>query len=149
MEDLADFLGSQPPFDTVGADDVARVAAVTEIESYPAGKTIFSQGAGPVEYLWVVRTGSVEIVHNGRVLDLLGPGELFGRASMLSGLPTGFEARGRGHAMLPHTRRDHAGLSWHARTSCGSSPGRVPVTVLGTRVSARRRSIRFSAASRR
>jgi CBS domain-containing protein len=93
MEDLADFLGSHPPFDTVAADDVARVAAVTEIESYPAGETIFSQGAGPVEYLWVVRTGSVEIIHDGRVLDLLGPGELFGHASMLSGLPAGFEAR--------------------------------------------------------
>ena len=93
MQDLADFLGSHPPFDTVGTEDVARVAAVTEIECYPAGKTIFSQGTGPVEYLWVVRTGSVEIVHNRRVLDLLGPGELFGHASMLSGLPTGFEAR--------------------------------------------------------
>ena len=30
---------------------------------------------------------------DGRVLDLLGEGELFGHASMLSGLPTGFEAR--------------------------------------------------------
>jgi CBS domain-containing protein len=93
MVDIAGFLAAHPPFDAVGTDEVARVAAVTEIESYPAGKTIFSQGAGPVEYLWVVRTGSVEIVHNGRVLDLLGPGELVGRASMLSGLPTGFEAR--------------------------------------------------------
>jgi CBS domain-containing protein len=93
MEDIADFLASHPPFDGVGTDDVARVAAVTEIEFHPAGKTIFSQGAGPVQYLWVVRTGSVEIVHDGRVLDLLGPGELFGHASMLSGLPTGFEAR--------------------------------------------------------
>jgi CBS domain-containing protein len=93
VEDIADFLASHPPFDGVGTDDVARVAAVTEIEFHPAGKTIFSQGAGPVQYLWVVRTGSVEIVHDGRVLDLLGPGELFGHASMLSGLPTGFEAR--------------------------------------------------------
>ena len=93
MEDLAAFLGSHPPFDAVGSDDVACIAAVTEIEFHAAGETIFSQGAGPVEYLWVVRTGSVEIVHNGRVLDLLGPGELFGHASMLSGLPTGFEAR--------------------------------------------------------
>lgn len=93
MDDIADFLGSHPPFDVMGTDDVTRVAAVTEIESNPAGKTIFSQGAGPVEYLWVVRAGSVEIVHNGRVLDLLGPGEMFGHASMLSGLPTGFEAR--------------------------------------------------------
>jgi CBS domain-containing protein len=93
VDDVADFLGSHPPFDVMGTGEVTRVAAVTEPESYPAGKTIFSQGAGPVAYLWVVRAGSVEIVHNGRVLDLLGPGEMFGHASMLSGLPTGFEAR--------------------------------------------------------
>jgi CBS domain-containing protein len=89
----ADFLGSRPPFDAVGADDLARIAAVTETEVIPRGKTIFSQGAGPVEYLWMVRTGAVEVVHDGRVLDRLGPGELFGQASMLSGLPTGFETR--------------------------------------------------------
>ncbi len=93
MGDIAGFLGSFPPFDAVGADDLARIAAVTETEVIPRGKTIFSQGAGPVEYLWVVRSGSVEIIHDGRVLDLLGPGELFGHASMISGLPTGFEAR--------------------------------------------------------
>ena len=40
-----------------------------------------------------MRRGAVEIIHGGRVLDLLGEGELFGHASMLSGLPTGFEAR--------------------------------------------------------
>src|SRR5262249_37603125 len=93
MEDIASFLGSHPPFDGVGADERARVAAVTEIETFPRGKTIFSEGTGPVEYLRVVRAGSVEILHEGQVLDLLGPGELFGHASMLSGLPTGFEAR--------------------------------------------------------
>src|SRR5215472_12703706 len=93
MEDIAGFLGSHPPFDGLGAGELARVAAVTEIETFPRGERIFSQGAGPVEYLRVVRTGSVEILNDGRVLDLLGPGELFGHASMLSGLPTGFEAR--------------------------------------------------------
>src|SRR5215471_103257 len=93
MEDIAGFLGSHPPFDAVGADELARVAAVTEIEDFPAGKTIFSQGTAPAGYLRIVNTGSVEIIHNGQVLDLLGPGELFGHASMLSGLPTGFEAR--------------------------------------------------------
>jgi CBS domain-containing protein len=66
---------------------------VTQTEVSPAGKTIFSQGAGPVDYLWMVRAGSVEIRHDGRILDRLGPGELFGQASMISGLPTGFEAR--------------------------------------------------------
>jgi len=93
VQDVAGFLGSRPPFDTVGDDDLARVAAVTEAEAVPRGKTIFSQGAGPVGYLWMVRSGSVEVIHHGRLLDLLGPGELFGQASMISGLPTGFEAR--------------------------------------------------------
>ena len=77
----------------MGPDELARVAAVTEIETFHRGERIFSQGTGPVEFLRVVRTGSVEIRHDGQVLDLLGPGELFGHASMLSGLPTGFEAR--------------------------------------------------------
>ena len=93
MEDITGFLASHPPFDAVGADELARVAAVAELEEFPAGKTIFSQGTAPVGYLRIIRTGSVEIIHNGQVLDLLGPGELFGHASMLSGLPTGFEAR--------------------------------------------------------
>jgi CBS domain-containing protein len=90
---VAEFLGSRPPFDAVSADDLARVAAVTRTEVSPRGTTIFSQGTGPVEDLRMVRSGSVEVLNDGRVLDLLGPGELFGQASMISGLPTGFEAR--------------------------------------------------------
>jgi CBS domain-containing protein len=96
MEDIAGFLAAHPPFDAVGADELARVAAVTVIEAIPGGETIFSQGTGPVGNLRMVRAGSVEIIHDGQVLDLLGPGELFGHASMLSGLPTGFEARACG-----------------------------------------------------
>src|SRR3984885_979148 len=87
------FLREHPPFDALDPDDVDRVAAAAEVESHRAGSTIFSQGAEPVEHLRVVRAGAVEIVFDGRVLDLLGEGELFGHASMLSGLPTGFEAR--------------------------------------------------------
>ena len=41
----------------------------------------------------MIREGAVEIVSDGRVLDLLGPGEPFGHASMLTGFPPGFEAR--------------------------------------------------------
>jgi CBS domain-containing protein len=94
VEDIAGFLGSHPPFDAVDAGELARIGAVTQTEVTPHGAAIFAQGAGPVESVWVVRSGSVEVIHDGRVLDLLGPGELFGHASMISGLPTGFEARG-------------------------------------------------------
>ncbi len=87
------FLLGHPPFNALEPSDVERLAAATEIESHSAGSTIFSQGAEPVQYLRVVRSGAVEISANGRLLDLLGEGELFGHASMLSGLPPGFEAR--------------------------------------------------------
>jgi len=91
--EVSRFLHENPPFDALDAAEVDRVAAAAELESFAAGATIFSQGAEPVEYLRVIRTGAVEIVLDGRVLDLLGEGELFGHASMLSGLPPGFEAR--------------------------------------------------------
>ncbi|HTU86579.1 MAG TPA: putative nucleotidyltransferase substrate binding domain-containing protein [Solirubrobacteraceae bacterium] len=91
--EVAGFLRAYPPFDALDEADVDRVAAAAEQEFHRAGETIFSQGAGPVEHLRVIRYGAVEIVFGGRVLDLLGEGELFGHASMLSGLPTGFEAR--------------------------------------------------------
>ena len=90
---MAAFLREHAPFDALPVRDVERVADSAEVEFFLRGTTIFSQDAGPVEHLRVVRAGAVEIVLAGRVLDVLGPGELFGHASMLSGLPPGFAAR--------------------------------------------------------
>jgi CBS domain-containing protein len=91
--DAADFLCAHPPFDALERADVERAAASAEVEFFLAGATIFAQDARPIEHLRVVRTGAVEIVLEDRVLDLLAAGELFGHASMLSGLPPGFTAR--------------------------------------------------------
>ncbi len=41
----------------------------------------------------MIHSGAVDIIHDGRLLDLLGTGDTFGHAAMLSGLPPGFEAR--------------------------------------------------------
>ena len=79
MEDIAAFLGSHPPFDVVDPDELDRIAAVTETEAAARGTAIFAQGAGPVESVWMVRSGSVEVVHDGRVLDLLGLASCSGR----------------------------------------------------------------------
>jgi len=91
--EVAAFLRAWPPFSELRKDDVVRVAGLAELEELPAGITIFAQGEGPVTHLRVIRRGAVEIVSDGHVLDLLGEGEMFGQASMLSGFPPGFEAR--------------------------------------------------------
>jgi CBS domain-containing protein len=91
--DVVDFLRAHPPFDALEAADLERVATATEIEFFLAGSMIFSQSTQPLGHLRVVRTGPVEIVLAEQVLDPLGADELFGQASMLSGLPPGFAAR--------------------------------------------------------
>jgi len=90
--DIFEFLRLHPPFSELERSDVEGVAAAAEVEFHLAGSLIFSQ-AQPNEFLRVIRSGTVEIIHDGRVLDLIGEGEMFGHASMLSGLPTGFAAR--------------------------------------------------------
>ena len=54
---------------------------------------ILSEAGGPVTYLRVIHAGAVDILHDGKLLDLLGAGDAFGHEAMLSGLPPGFEAR--------------------------------------------------------
>ncbi|MFZ0173141.1 MAG: putative nucleotidyltransferase substrate binding domain-containing protein [Acidimicrobiales bacterium] len=93
VPEIVEFLRMHQPFDALEREDVERAAAAAEVEFHGAGTVIFSQGAESSESLRIIRAGAVEVVHDGRVLDLLGVGEMFGHASMLSGLPTGFATR--------------------------------------------------------
>ena len=95
MHDIAEFLSKQDPFLALDPAEIEHLAERVEIEYFEAGATIFRQGEGPPDAMWVLRTGTVELRDRGRVLDLLGEGEPFGHPWMLSGLPTGWEARAR------------------------------------------------------
>ncbi|HEX2360004.1 MAG TPA: putative nucleotidyltransferase substrate binding domain-containing protein [Solirubrobacterales bacterium] len=90
---MAEFLRRYEPFGDLGEEALERLAERSEVEFFAAGTVIFTQGERPQTKVRVVRKGSIELLDRGRVLDLLGEGELFGHPSMLSGLPTGFEAR--------------------------------------------------------
>ncbi len=82
-----------PPFAELDDAMLDELSQSVEIEYHLAGQVIFSASAQALEHVYVVRAGAVEVVSNGEVLDLMGPGEMFGHASMLSGLPPSFEAR--------------------------------------------------------
>src|SRR5207248_8464327 len=93
MHDVVEFLRQFAPFDDLDDGSLESLATNVEVEFFLAGTVIFRQGETPIENVRVVRRGAVELVSDGRVLDILGEGELFGHPSMLSGLPSGFEAR--------------------------------------------------------
>jgi CBS domain-containing protein len=93
VAEIIEFLRQFPPFNELDPESVDQLSETVEVEFHTAGSIIFAKGTQPVDVLRVIRTGAVEVVNDGQVLDLMGPGELFGHASMLSGLPPGFEAR--------------------------------------------------------
>jgi CBS domain-containing protein len=140
MHDIVEFLRLHPPFDDIDEPTLEGLARKVEVEFFPAGSTIFRQGAEPSKHVRVVRRGAVELVDQGSVLDLLGEGELFGHASMLAGLPTGFEARAKedtlcyripADAVVPLLERP-AGVRFVARSLFIRSkpdPGSLPANV--------------------
>ncbi len=91
--EIARFLAQRAPFDTLAPEELGEVVAGTEVEFHLAGSPILTEDGGPVTFLRVIHSGAVDITHAGKLLDMLGPGDTFGHAAMLSGLPPGFEAR--------------------------------------------------------
>ena len=97
MDDVAAFLRRHPPFDSLDADGRGGGGAAPPCRrSYPAGAPILERPeAPPRTHAYVVRRGAVELRSDGRLLDLVGEGELFGFASILAESPLGFVARAR------------------------------------------------------
>ena len=93
MHDIADFLTRHPPFDTLSKDELARVAESAEIEFHAARALILAHAERAAEHAYVVRRGHVELLVDGRLLDALGEGEMFGFTSLLEEAPLGFVAR--------------------------------------------------------
>src|SRR5256885_9840516 len=135
MHDIVEFLRRHAPFDDLSEADLEELAESAAVEFFAGGTTIFRQQEGPMDHVRMVRRGAVELLDRGRVLDLLGEGELFGHPSMLSGLPTGFEARAGedtlcyrlpADAVVPLLARP-AGLRFVARSLLGRpTPATAP-----------------------
>jgi len=88
MHEIAQFLSRHPPFDSLEPERLAEVAAAAEIEFHAAGAPLLSQGGEAATRVGVVRRGAVELRSDGRLLDLLTEGEMFGHPSLLAESPS-------------------------------------------------------------
>jgi len=57
-----------------------------DFESFSAGQTIFQEGQ-PGEAMYVVIEGEVDIVVRGKVINVIGPGELLGEMALIDTKP--------------------------------------------------------------
>ncbi len=90
-KDVAAFLKSNPVFATLANREIEALATVTVEEAHRAREYIFMEG-DPARWFCVVRSGHVKVVRHSRtgkdvVLDLLGPGEVFGGVAVIEQRP--------------------------------------------------------------
>src|SRR5438034_477562 len=75
-------LSRLPIFQSLGPDELARVANAAEVETAEAGETIVAQWDRSKDF-YVVLAGAVQILLEGRHVRGLGPGEFFGELAAL------------------------------------------------------------------
>jgi CBS domain-containing protein len=95
MEHLDTFLSRHAPFDALGTDELRELIAGAEQHSFKAGQAVLVEDGLPAAGLWVVLTGSMELIHEGEPIQVLEPGECFGHPSMLTGMAPTFSVRAR------------------------------------------------------
>ncbi|MGH2886015.1 MAG: DUF294 nucleotidyltransferase-like domain-containing protein, partial [Solirubrobacteraceae bacterium] len=95
MEQLDTFLARYSPFDALDPDELRRLAAGAVEHAYDAGESVLVEDGLPTRGLWVILTGSMDIVHDGEPIQVLEPGECFGHPSLLTGMAPAFTVRAR------------------------------------------------------
>jgi CBS domain-containing protein len=91
--DVASFLAAHPPFTGLGSEQLESIASTVELRTFADGETVLVEDGTPASVLYVIATGSVELVHEEEVIDILEPGEAFGHPSLLTGLAPAFTVR--------------------------------------------------------
>jgi CBS domain-containing protein len=76
--DIVRFLAEHSPFDALEPGRLEDLAGRAQIEFYPEGSTIVRGGGEAPRSIYVIRSGAVEVLAGGRVLDLLLEGDVFG-----------------------------------------------------------------------
>lgn len=82
--DLTAFLRRHAPFDGLDEATLRSAAEAARELRAPAGSVIIRQGGDPSPSLFVILEGSVDVVADGRTVDVVGEGDVFGHMSLLT-----------------------------------------------------------------
>ena len=90
---VAHFLAAHPPFTGLPAAQLEAIAATVQERAFARGETALIEDGAPASVFYVIATGSMELIHEEEVIDILEPGEPFGHPSLLTGLAPAFTVR--------------------------------------------------------
>jgi CBS domain-containing protein len=95
MENFYTLLARHPPFDGVDPEEVRAALQGAQEHAFESGEIALVEDGAPALGLWVILGGSMDIVHEGEVIQVLEPGECFGHPSLLTGMAPAFTVRAR------------------------------------------------------
>jgi CBS domain-containing protein len=95
MEHLDTFLARHPPFDGIDQAWLSQLAKDAVERQQKPGEVVLVEDGPPTQGLWVIVTGSMDLLHRGEVIQVLEPGECFGHPSLLTGMAPAFTVRAR------------------------------------------------------
>jgi CBS domain-containing protein len=78
------FLRATPPFDALPQAAFDAAARALQVTAHPAGRRLVHVGGEPLRHLYVIRRGAVRLERDGKTLQLLGPGQIFGYTSLIT-----------------------------------------------------------------
>jgi len=122
LKERVRFLSCLEPFKGLEREELERVAASVKERRVAAGETVLIESGVPGTQLYVVRDGTLALVHQEVMVALVTSGEVFGHPSLLTGLAPEFTTRARSDSTLYCIPRDVAieilsrpeGVKWMA-----------------------------------
>ena len=125
IADRVRFLSRVAPFKDLPADELAEIAAAIRERAVAAGEAILVEGGPPGEELYLVRLGTLELLHKDAYVAVVSAGDVVGYPTLLTGLAPEFTTRAREDSLLYCLPRDVAmgiltrpsGVQWMAANS--------------------------------
>jgi CBS domain-containing protein len=100
FEDVATFLSGVEAFKTLSSDQLARVAGAVTHRRVSAGEAMIVEGGPPTKQLYVLRSGTLDLLRRESLVTVMTAGELLGYPSLLTGTAPAFTVRARSDCAL-------------------------------------------------
>ncbi len=125
VADRVRFLKRTPPFKNLPAGELEGIAASVQERAVAAGEAVLVEGGPPGQELYIIRLGTLELLHKDAYVAIATAGEVVGHPTLLTGLAPEFTVRAREDSLLYCLPRavavtvlSHpAGLIWMAANS--------------------------------
>ena len=122
VADRIKFLSRVAPFKSLSEDELREVAGTVRERAVAAGEAILVEGGPPGDELYVVRMGTLELIHKDAYVAVVPAGEVLGHPTLLTGLAPEFTVRAREDSLLYCLPRaaamrlltHQAGVTWMA-----------------------------------